>query len=51
VLTDPGALAEARRAGVRVLGRRCTVGLQRIALGPAIPVRLRDGASRLRSEI
>ena len=34
------ALAEARRAGVRVLGRRCTVDLERITLGPSVPVRL-----------
>ena len=33
------ALAEARRAGVRVLGRRCTVDLERITLGSAVPVR------------
>ena len=34
------ALAEARRGGVRVLGRRCTVDLERITLGPSVPVRL-----------
>ena len=34
------ALAEARRSGVRVLGRRCAVDLERITLGPAVPVRL-----------
>lgn len=32
------ALAQARRAGVRVLGRRCAVDLERITLGPAVPV-------------
>jgi sugar fermentation stimulation protein A len=40
---DPGfarALAAARRAGVRVLGRRCTVDLERLTLGPAVPVRI-----------
>jgi DNA-binding sugar fermentation-stimulating protein len=34
-----GALAEARRAGVRLLGRRCRVDLERLTLGPAVPVR------------
>jgi sugar fermentation stimulation protein A len=34
------ALADARRAGVRILGRRCTVDLERITLGPSVPVRL-----------
>jgi sugar fermentation stimulation protein A len=34
------ALAAARRAGVRVLGRRCTVDLERLTLGPAVPVRI-----------
>lgn len=34
------ALAEARRAGVRLLGRRCTVDLHGITLGPAVPVRI-----------
>ena len=34
------ALAEARRAGVRILGRRCTVDLETITLGPSVPVRL-----------
>jgi sugar fermentation stimulation protein A len=32
-----GALADARAAGVRVLGRRCRVTLERLTLGPAIP--------------
>jgi sugar fermentation stimulation protein A len=35
------AVAEARRAGVRMLGRRCAVGLEGLTLGPAIPVRVR----------
>jgi sugar fermentation stimulation protein A len=34
------ALAEARRAGVRVLGRRCSVDLERITLGPTVPVHI-----------
>lgn len=33
------ALAAARRAGVRVLGRRCSVARDAVTLGPAIPVR------------
>lgn len=32
------ALAEARRAGVRVWGRRCKVSLRGVRLGPAIPM-------------
>ena len=32
------ALAEARRAGVRLLGRRCTIDLETVTLGPPIPV-------------
>lgn len=32
------ALAEARDAGVRVLGRRCSVGLDSLRLGPPVPV-------------
>jgi sugar fermentation stimulation protein A len=32
------ALEEARRAGVRVLARRCRVGLDRITLGAPVPV-------------
>jgi sugar fermentation stimulation protein A len=35
------ALTQARRAGVRMLGRRCLVDLEGLALGPAVPVRLR----------
>jgi len=38
---DPGfaaALEEARRAGVRVLARRCRVGLDRVSLGAPVPV-------------
>jgi sugar fermentation stimulation protein A len=31
------ALAEAREAGVRVLGRRCRVETDRVVLGEAIP--------------
>jgi sugar fermentation stimulation protein A len=31
------ALADAKRAGVRVLGRRCTVTLERLALGDRVP--------------
>jgi sugar fermentation stimulation protein A len=31
------ALADAKRAGVRVLGRRCTVTLERLALGGRVP--------------
>jgi sugar fermentation stimulation protein A len=34
------ALAEARRAGVRLLGRRCRVDLERIALDQPVPVEL-----------
>jgi sugar fermentation stimulation protein A len=34
------SLAAARRAGVRILGRRCSVDLERITLGPAVPVRI-----------
>lgn len=34
------ALAEARRAGVRLLGRRCFVDLEGLALGPAVAVHL-----------
>ena len=37
---DPGfadALAEAKEAGVRILGRRCQVFLDRVELGPAVP--------------
>jgi sugar fermentation stimulation protein A len=34
------ALADARRAGVRLLGRRCLVDLEGLTLGPAVPVRL-----------
>ena len=37
---DPGfaeALAEAEEAGVKILGRRCTVRLDRVELGPAVP--------------
>ena len=40
---DPGfaqALAEARRAGVRLLGRRCSIDLESVTLGPPIPVAL-----------
>lgn len=33
-------LAHARRAGVRLLGRRCLVDLEGLTLGPAVPVRL-----------
>jgi sugar fermentation stimulation protein A len=33
------ALAEARAAGVRVLGRRCRVTLERLELGDPVPVR------------
>jgi sugar fermentation stimulation protein A len=44
------ALTEARRAGVRVLGRRCTVDLERITLGTAVPVRTPRLAHR-RTEI
>ena len=33
------ALARAREAGVRVLGRRCRVGLEEIVLGDPVPVR------------
>lgn len=39
---DPGfadALAEARSAGVRILGRRCRVTLGHLALGDPVPVR------------
>ncbi len=32
------ALAEARAVGVRVLGRRCSVSLERVTLGPPVPV-------------
>jgi sugar fermentation stimulation protein A len=32
------ALSEARRAGVRLLGRRCRVDLESLTLGPAVPV-------------
>jgi len=32
------ALADARRAGVRLLGRRCLVDLKGLKLGPAVPV-------------
>jgi len=41
VAIDPAfarALADARRGGVRILGRRCTVDLERITLGPSVPV-------------
>jgi sugar fermentation stimulation protein A len=31
-------LEEARKAGVRILGRRCRVGLDSIRLGPPVPV-------------
>jgi sugar fermentation stimulation protein A len=31
------ALADAKRAGVRVLGRRCTVTLERLTLGDTVP--------------
>jgi sugar fermentation stimulation protein A len=42
------ALAEAHRAGVRLLGRRCTVGLEAITLGQSVPVVLpRGGATRV----
>ncbi len=34
------ALADARRAGVRLLGRRCLVDLEGLTLGTAVPVRL-----------
>jgi sugar fermentation stimulation protein A len=34
------ALTEARRAGVRLLGRRCLVDLEGLTLGPAVPVAL-----------
>lgn len=37
------ALAEARRAGVRLLGRRCRVDLKAIALDRAVPVVLPRG--------
>ena len=40
------ALADARSAGVRVLGRRCTVDLERITLGTAVPVRTPGTAHR-----
>lgn len=36
------ALASAEAAGVRVLGRRCRVGLERIALGAVIPASARQ---------
>jgi sugar fermentation stimulation protein A len=32
------SLAEAYAAGVRILGRRCRVGLERVELGPPVPV-------------
>jgi len=35
-----GAVADARRAGVRLLGRRCLVDLEGVTLGPAVPVRV-----------
>lgn len=34
------ALAEARRAGVKLLGRSCTIDLEAVTLGPRIPVAL-----------
>jgi len=34
------ALAEGRRAGVRILGRRCHVLEDRVELGPAVPVEI-----------
>jgi sugar fermentation stimulation protein A len=34
------AVVEARRAGVRFLGRRCLVDLDRLALGPPVPVQM-----------
>jgi DNA-binding sugar fermentation-stimulating protein len=40
------ALADAARAGVRLLGRRCCIELGTVTLGPPIPVVLasQDGA-------
>jgi sugar fermentation stimulation protein A len=34
------AVVEARRAGVRFLGRRCLVDLDHLALGPSVPVQM-----------
>ncbi|MGM0670182.1 MAG: DNA/RNA nuclease SfsA [Gemmatimonadota bacterium] len=34
------ALEEARKAGVRILGRRCQVFLDRVELGPPVPARV-----------
>jgi sugar fermentation stimulation protein A len=39
------AVIEARRAGVRLLGRRCLVDLEGLTLGPAVPVVLSRAGS------
>ena len=40
------ALADARRAGVHLLGRRCLVDIEGLTLGPAVPVHLpRSGSA------
>jgi sugar fermentation stimulation protein A len=43
------AVAEARRAGVRFLGRRCLVDLKGLTLGPAVPVVVPRVSSRSRA--
>ena len=43
------AVAEARRAGVRLLGRRCTVDLERITLDRSVPVVSPRSGTRSRS--
>lgn len=40
------ALTDARRAGVRVLGRRCEVTLERVTLGDPLPVARQDLTER-----
>jgi sugar fermentation stimulation protein A len=39
------AVIDARRAGVRLFGRRCLVDLDGLTLGPAVPVVLRRPGS------